>query len=131
MTGASRPMDTTNAKTHHDFVNPTYPSSAPVTRSSCDFIFIIFLGFSPAFKFLHVLHRIFVFPGQLCCAQIQNFICKGWNGNPCRTFPLQVTTPRYENWQGDCWAGDKPPSMDNDSAFQEPDLVNHLFNLHI
>jgi len=61
--GASRPMDTTNAKTHHDFVNPTYPSSAP------------------------------------------------------------VSTPRYENWQGDCWAGDKPPSMDNDSAFQEPDLA--------
>jgi len=54
----------TNAKTHHDFVNPTYPSSAP------------------------------------------------------------VQTDRYENWyQGDCWVGDKPPSMDNDSAFQEPDLA--------
>merc|ERR1719430_574532 len=62
--GASRPMDTANARTHHDFVNPAYPSSAP------------------------------------------------------------VQTPRYENWhQGDCWAGDKPPSMDNDSAFQEPDLA--------
>ena len=43
----------------------------------------------------------------------------------CGTFRLQVQTPRYENWhQGDCWAGDEPPSMDNDSAFQEPDLVN-------
>jgi len=61
--GASVPMD---AKTHHDFVNPTYPSSAP------------------------------------------------------------VKTPRYENWQQqeDCWVGYEPPSMDNDSAFQEPDLVS-------
>ena len=46
-----------------------------------------------------------------------------------RTFQRQVLTPRYENWQGDCWAGDKPPGMDNDFAFQEPDLVNPLINL--
>jgi len=56
-------MNTSNVKTHHDFVNPTYISSAP------------------------------------------------------------VLTHQYESWQGDCWVGDKPPSMDNDSAFQEPDLA--------
>merc|ERR1719341_2708119 len=79
--GATRPMDTANPKTHHDFVNPAYPSSAPVTHS-----------FS-----------------NLASLQLLN---------------ISVQTPRYENWhQGDCWAGDEPPSMDNDSAFQEPDLA--------
>ena len=28
--GTNKPMDTTNAKTHHDFVNPIYPASTKV-----------------------------------------------------------------------------------------------------
>ena len=28
--GTNKPMDTINAKTHHDFVNPIYPASTKV-----------------------------------------------------------------------------------------------------
>ena len=32
-------------------------------------------------------------------------------------------TQVLEGRSAPCWIADKPPSMDNDSAYQEPDLV--------
>merc|ERR1711922_65149 len=79
--GTNKPMDTTNAKTHHDFVNPIYPASTKARN--------------------HYENDMWQSP------------------------VIGRDTPGVLGGRStSAWVGDKPPSMDNDSAFQEPDLAS-------